>query len=192
MPVGRLGRMTERGPSCRWNQSEFVRAWEAGAFDHRVELIDGEIRPVMIGSRRGETVGQIVASPPRSGMRVTTSTLPTGESLPDPDCWVRRADAKPIGTLGTKLSVWNADDVLLVIEVADETTIQDLTVKAALYGRAGYSVCWVVTPRVIYEHTGPISTGYRTRIAYRSGDRIPVRYAATDLAVDDLIDLPSA
>lgn len=58
------------------------------------------------------------------------------------------------------MSVWNADDVLLVIEVADETTIQDLTAKAALFGRAGYPVCWVVTPEAIDEHTGPTLTGY--------------------------------
>jgi hypothetical protein len=81
---------------------------------------------------------------------------------------------------------------MLVIEVADDTTIQDLAAKAALYGPAGYPVCWVVVPGTIYEHTEPTSTGYRTRIAYLSGERIPGRYAATDLAVDDLIDLRSA
>jgi hypothetical protein len=41
-------------------------------------------------------------------------------------------------------------------------------------------------------HTGPISTGYRTRVEYLHGERIPVAYAATDLAVDDLIGPLSA
>ena len=27
----------------RWSIGEFLRAWEAGAFDHRVELIEGQI-----------------------------------------------------------------------------------------------------------------------------------------------------
>jgi Uma2 family endonuclease len=179
--------MTRPVLAYRWSRSEFVRAWEAGAFDHRVELVDGEIWPVVIGSWHGDTVGQLMASLPRSGVRVTTATLPTGESLPDPDCWVRRADAEPIGTVGSRLSVWAAADVLLVVEVADETTIQDLNVKARLYGQAGYPVYWVVTQEAIYEHTGPISTGYRTRVEYRLGERIPVSYAGTDLAVDDLI-----
>jgi hypothetical protein len=73
------------------------------------------------------------------------------------------------------------------LSAADETTIQDLNVKAKLYGQAGYPLSWVVT-----QHTGPISTGYRTRVAYRHGERIPVPYAATDLAVDDLIAPPAA
>jgi Uma2 family endonuclease len=74
-----------------------------------------------------------------------------------------------------------------VVEVADETTIQDLNVKAKLYGQAGYPRYWVVTQEAIYEHTEPISTGYRKRVEYRHGERIPVPYAVADLAVDDLI-----
>jgi Putative restriction endonuclease len=179
--------MTRPVLAYRWSQSEFVRAWEAGAFDHRVELVEGEIWPVVIGSWHGDTVGELLALLPRSGVRVTTATLPTGQSLPDPDCWVRRADAAPIGTIGSRLSIWDAADVLLVVEVADDTTIQDLHVKAKLYGQAGYPVYWVVTQEAIYEHTGPIPTGYRTRVEYRRGERIPVPYAGTDLAIDDLI-----
>lgn len=179
--------MTQPALVYQWSQSEFVRAWEAAAFDHRVELVEGEIWPVVIDSWHGDTVGQILALLPRSGARVTTATLPTGESLPDPDCWVRRADADPIGTVGSRLSVWDASDVLLVVEVADETLIQDLNVKAKLYGQAGYPVYWVVTQEAIYEHTGPMSTGYRTRVEYLHGERIPVPYTATDLAIDDLI-----
>ena len=184
--------MTEPGLAYRWSQSEFVRASEAGAFDHRVELVDGEIWPVVIDSWHGDTVGQLLALLPRSGVRVTTSTLPTGDSLPDPDCWVRRVDAAAIGTVGSRLSVWDASDVLLVVEVADETLIQDLNVKARLYGHAGYPVYWVITPDAIYEHTRPITTGYRTRVEYLHGEHIPVPYSDSDLAVDDLIAPRSA
>jgi hypothetical protein len=74
--------------SYRWRQSEFVRAWEAGAFDHRVELVDGEIWLVVIGPWEGDTVAQLLALLPRSEERLSTATLPTGESLPDPACWV--------------------------------------------------------------------------------------------------------
>lgn len=69
---------------------------------------------------------------------MTTATLPTGESLPDPDCWVRREDAKPVGLVGSRLSVWAPSDVLLVVEVSDETMLYDLEIKAKLYGQAGY------------------------------------------------------
>jgi hypothetical protein len=179
--------MTEPGLAFRWSLGEFVRAAEAGAFDHRVELIDGEIWSVVVGSWHGDTVTQIVASLPRSSVRLSASTLPTGDSLPDPDCWVRRADAVPIGTIGSRLNVWNPADVLLVVEVSDETVIHDLNVKTRLYGSAGYSVYWVVTKDQIFEHTDPTPSGYRRRIEYGPGDRIPVAYAGIDLAVEDLL-----
>lgn len=179
--------MSHAALAYRWSQSEFLRAWEAGVFDHRVELIDGEVWPVVIGSWHGDTVGQVTATLPRTGVRVTTATLPTGESLPDPDCWVRRADAEPVGSVGTRLAVWSPSNVLLVVEVSDETVFHDLGVKAMLYGQAGYHAYWVVTQDVVYEHTEPTATGYRTRVEYRPGEQIPVRYADTTLAVNDLI-----
>ena len=41
----------------RWSVSEFLRAWEAGAFDHRVELVEGEVWPVVNGDWHGKTTG---------------------------------------------------------------------------------------------------------------------------------------
>ena len=171
----------------RWTASEFLRAWEAGAFDHRVELIEGEVWPVVIGDWHGEMVSLVHAVLPREGVRITSSTLPSGDSLPDPDCWVRRVDAVPAGRLGRKLSEWDPSDVLLVVEVSDETVMADLTIKARLYGSSGYAVYWVVTEDTIYEHTEPRPSGYALVRKYGRGERIPVRYAGTDLAVDDLI-----
>lgn len=177
--------MTE--PAYRWSVSEFVRAFDAGAFDHRVELIEGEIWPVVRGSWHGEAVGRVFALLPRSRVRLTNATLPSGDSLPDPDCWVRRAGSAPIRTIGTRLDVWSPADVLLVVEVSDETVIHDLNVKTRVYGAAGFPVYWVITKERVYEHTGPTPSGYRHRTEYGPGERIPVAYADTDLAVDDLI-----
>ena len=174
-------------PNYRWSISEFVRAWEAGSFDHRVELIDGEVWPVVIGRWHGKTVGEIIAVLKRWPGEVTTATLPSGSSLPDPDCWVLREKAESVDTLGAKLELWAPADVLLVVEVSDETLLADLAVKANIYGAAGWSVYWVVSKEAIYEHTEPTPAGYRTRIEYRRGDRLPIRYAETDILVDDLL-----
>ena len=179
--------MTSTVPNYRWSVSEFLRAWEAGAFDHRVELIEGEVWPVVIGDWHGTRVFDVAAMLRHPGVQVTGSTLPSSDSLPDPDCWVRRADASSSGKLGHRLSTWSPDDVLLVVEVSDETMMADLTVKAKIYGTAGWPVYWVVTPEAVYEHIKPQPGGYGTRNEYRRGQRVPLRYADTDLAVDDLL-----
>jgi hypothetical protein len=171
----------------RWSVSEFLRAWEAEAFDHRVELIEGEVWPVVTGDWHGEMVGKVIALLSRFDGSVTTATLPSGNSLPDPDCWVRRQDAEPAGQLGTRLSHWRPEDVLLVVEISDDTVVADLNLKSRVYGSAGWPVYWVVTAETIYEHTEPHSAGYRVRREYRGGDRLPIRYAGTEIAVDDVL-----
>lgn len=179
--------VTASVPNYRWSVSEFVRAWEAGAFDHRVELVEGEIWPVVIGRWHGRMVADVIAALKSCGGEVTSATLPSGSSLPDPDCWVLRPKAEPVEVIGRKLDVWQPEDVLLVVEVSDETMLADLTTKAGIYGSAGWPVYWVVTTDVVYEHTEPRDGGYANRREYVRGERIPVRYADTDLAVEDLL-----
>jgi hypothetical protein len=181
--------MSAAPAAYRWSAAEFLRASEAGVFDHRVELVEGEVWPVVIGSWHGDTQALVARLLWAPGVRVSTSTLDVGSStsLPDPDCFVRRADAKPIGTRGTRVEIWDPADVHLVVEVSDDSVIVDLNTKAKLYGGAGYAVYWVVTRDVIYEHVSPTPQGYRSRTEYRRGDRIPVAYAETELPVDEIL-----
>lgn len=166
---------------------EFVHAWEAGVFQSRVELVEGEVLSVPIGDWHGVTTMRVARRLPNGQFEVTSASLATGGSLPDPDCWVRPVGAQPAGQVSVRLSRWSAEDVLLVVEVGDETVDFDLTVKTAMYGRAGYACYWVVSRQGIYEHTGPHELGYVNRRLYGPGERIPVRYAGTDLAVSDLL-----
>lgn len=182
--------MSATVPNYRWSGSEFVRAWEAGAFDRRVELIDGEVWPVVIGDWHGEVVGSVIGRLSQAGAKATTSTLPSGDSFPDPDCWVKRPGAEAIDKVGSRLSVWSPDDVLLVVEVSDETLPADLTTKARIYGAAGWPVYWVVSPEAVYVHTEPHAQGYRLRREFGSGARVPVPFADTEIPVDDLIGSP--
>lgn len=170
-----------------WSIDEFLRAFEAGVFDHRVELVDGDVWPVVIGTWHGRTVMRVARLLPEVGAWVNAATLPSGGSLPDPDCWVLRDGAKPVGTVGNRIDVWDPADVLLVVEISDQSMLADLQIKARLYGRAGYPVYWVVTEDVIYEHTNPTPEGYRNRAEHRRGDLIPIGYAGTELAVADLL-----
>jgi hypothetical protein len=164
-----------------------LKAWEAGAFEGRVEYVDGEVIPVVIGRWHGRTVTRVIKALPDDGVETTTATLPSSGSLPDPDCWALRSGAEPTAVIGRRLSEWNPVDVLLVVEVSDETVTFDLTVKARLYGSAGYGTYWVLTRDAVYVHTEPSADGYRVRTELRAGEVVPVPYAEAGLPVGELI-----
>ena len=115
-----------------WDEATFVQAWELGVFgDRRVELVEGEVWLVSIGDWHGDVTANVTRALPNGGeWRVTQSSLPSAGSVPDPDVWVRRADAKPVERVGSRLSRWLPDDVVLVVEVSDATVSDDTTTKA--------------------------------------------------------------
>lgn len=176
----------------RWTPQEFLRADAAGVFDGRVELVEGEVWPLVVGDWHGPTTMRCAHLLSADGFVVTQQTLPTGDSLPDPDLWVRAAEAVPVGALSPRVSRWAPSDVLLVVEVSDETVDADLGTKARLYGAAGYPAYWVVTRDAVHEHTAPDARGYRTVTRYGPGDRVPVRHRGTTLAVDDVLGVTSS
>lgn len=179
--------MTAADLRYRWTPEAFLRADAAQVFDGRVELVDGEVWPVVIGDWHGPTTMRIGAALAGPDLVVTQQTLPAGASLPDPDLWVRRSSAEPTGSVSTRVSRWAPADVLLVVEVSDETVLADLTTKAKLYGAAGFPVYWVVTREAVHEHLSPVADGYRSITRYLSGQRVPLRHTGTSVAVDDLI-----
>ena len=172
----------------RWSVDEFVRAFDAGVFDKRVELLDGEVVPVSIGLWHGDVTDNVSHMLPREGVKVSPATLPSGASLPDPDLWVRRQGAVPITRLGRRIAAFDPTDVLLVVEVSDETVTTDLGFKAELYGSSGYSEYWVVTREAVFVHRNPSAEGYTNLVEYRPGQQLPVPYASdTCLDVAELI-----
>lgn len=174
-----------------WTLEEFLRAWDAGAFGKRVELIDGEVWAVPIGPWHGDTTVQVTRALPNGRFRITSASLATGESLPEPDCWVLRRAATPVAQLSPRLARWAADDVLLVVEVSDETRDHDLGRKADLYAEAGYRWYWSVTREGVYVHSSPGPAGYRQRTLYARGEQVPVPYLnGVALDVADLIGPP--
>lgn len=171
----------------RWRLAEYVRAWEAGVFEGHTELVDGEVWPVSIGTWHGDTAARVLRALPNHEHLVSTASLPTAESLPDPDCWVRPARAQPTTQLSERISCWAPTDVLLIVEIADETLDQDLGPKATLYAQAGYPCYWAVTRHGVYIHTDPTPAGYRTRVLHSPTEQVPVPYHSVAVAVADLI-----
>ena len=166
----------------RWDAATFLRADELGIFSGRVELVEGEVWSVVLGLWHGEVLPKVVAALQGQG-RVLAATLPTGQSLPDPDVWVLRPGAQPVEQVPPRLPRWDAADVLLVVEVSDETVQADLTTKAQLYARAGYACYWVVTREGVHEHTDPGDGAYRVMalvgpdgtVTAPDGTAVPVR-----------------
>ena len=65
-----------------------------------------------------------------------------------------------------------ADDVALLIEVADSTLEKDRGPKLRAYARGGIQVYWIVNliDRQLEIHTSPSATGYRDRQVLADGD----------------------
>lgn len=180
--------------SFRWTLNEYLHAWEAGVFDNRrAELVEGEVWAVSIGRWHGRTAARVTRALPNDSYEITSMSLACGDSLPDPDCWVLRADAEPVAQLSPRMPRWSAADVHLVVEVSEETLDQDLGVKADLYGRAGYAHHWSVTRSGIYAHSDPGPRGYRSRRLVERGEWITVPYRPdVALPVAELIGPPES
>jgi Uma2 family endonuclease len=69
-----------------------------------------------------------------------------------------------------------ADQVFLVVEIAESSLKTDRTDKLAIYARAELSDYWIVNliDKQIEVHTDPSGNGYQTIDVYRAGDSIPL------------------
>ncbi len=125
---------------------------EAGLFAHnqRVELIDGEIFDMApIGPPHGSIVDRLnerfVLTVAKIAIVRVQNPIRLGDlSEPEPDlCLLRRVD--DFYATSTPL----AQDVYLVVEVADSSLRHDREVKAALYSRHGIPEFWLINPRPV-------------------------------------------
>lgn len=147
--------------------ADYDRMIAAGTFEprerHRLELIRGELLTMSpIGSEHEVVVDRLaewsIRNVPQGivWVRVQNSIeLPALDSAPEPDlAWVARRDysqARPA-----------AEDVLLVIEVAESSLRFDLGEKAAMYAEAGIADYWVVNlrDRSVVVHRNPVDGRY--------------------------------
>jgi Uma2 family endonuclease len=161
----------------KFTVEEYYRMAEAGILrpDERVELICGEIvlmapigNPHATGVRRIErvfrrTVGDAVTISGQNPVLV-------GEcSNPQPDVAILRFREDDYS--GQPPS---AEDVLLIIEVADSALAYDRNVKSNLCAQANIPETWIknLVEDCIEAFTGPGPNGYAHHIIYRRGDRI--------------------
>jgi Uma2 family endonuclease len=83
-----------------------------------------------------------------------------------------------------------AEDVLLLIEVADSSLRMDREVKAPLYARHGVPEYWIVdlVARRVVVHRGPGDAGYASLSEARAGERLePALLPEVTLAVAEIL-----
>ncbi len=169
--------------------ADYDRIVERGVFDHgnrrRLEFIRGEIREMNpIGHRHEDVVDRLLRwttnslSEEKVRLRVQNSIgLPSLESAPEPDiAWVAArdyAECRP-----------TAEDVLLIIEVAETSLAYDTTEKADLYAAAGIADYWVVDldERMIEVRRDPVGGRYRSLQTY-TGEEEVVPLAVPEVAL---------
>lgn len=173
-----------------WDEAAFVRAWEGDVFGaQRVELVEGEVWPVTIGAWHGSVAANLIRALPNDAWQVTTSTLPAGGSIPDPDVWVHRRGAAPLARLGAtgRMLRWSPGDVPLVVEIADSTFAADTEVKPRVYGRAGFPTYWVIHRGGAEVFTDPYESGYRSVLHVAPDGVLHVPYTSVALSLADLL-----
>lgn len=150
----------------RFTREEYHRMGEVGILTRhdRVELIRGEIVTMTPAGRRHrafvDNLNQLLAV--RLGDRAITSVqnpLVLGDDTePEPDLKILRRRSLPY-----KEREAHADDVLLLIEVADTSLAYDRSTKLELYAQSRIPEYWVVdcAAESIEIHRAPDGDRYR-------------------------------
>lgn len=170
--------VVQNPPRKRWNRAECERA-EAASIDlQHVELIEGELIVKMSKNPPHVDAAALLLGwliqvfgtrfvNHEAPIDVAPGDNPTNEPVPDMIVLSRKFT-------GFGLSRPQPRDLDLVVEIADTSLAFDLTVKAALYARAGIAEHWVldVPGRRLIVHRDPQSGQYGSVTAYSEQESI--------------------
>jgi Uma2 family endonuclease len=172
----------------RFTRSEYHRMGEVGILtrSERVELIRGEIITMSPQSRRHrafiDNLNQLLVE--RLAGRATVSIrMPivlSEDTEPEPDIQILRRRTVPY-----KDREADADDALLVIEVAESSLAYDRSTKLGLYAAAGIPEYWVVdcAAESIEVHRTPHAGSYRDVMRCAGADATVAVQAVPDVAL---------
>lgn len=166
---------------ARLTLDEYDRMIERGVLEHerRIELIRGELREMSpIGDPHRDAVNVLtndwVMAQSTADLRARTTIqiqspirLGALQSSPHPDMsWIAK---RPTGAVAG-----GADEVFLVIEVADSSLDDDRREKAQLYAEAKIPEYWIINlvDRCVEVYQEPKGGHYQSLITYLSGDEI--------------------
>ena len=161
----------------RFTVEEYARMGDAGIFceDDRVELIHGDVHEMTpIGPTHAGIVDDlaellVTRLAGKAKIRIQNPIRLGLHDEPQPDLAVARLRAGHYTDRHPE-----ADDVLLVIEVADSSLRYDREAKLPLYAGAGIPECWLVdvAARTVTVCTEPVADGYSAERTLRHGQEV--------------------
>lgn len=185
-----VGSPSETIELARWRftVADYHRMGEVGILDEddRVELIDGEVvRMSPIGWKHRwlvENLNHLLFTQigHTTIISVQNPVQLSEHDEPQPDLMVLR---RVEGGYRRHLV---ATDVLLLIEVADETLARDRNVKLPRYAAAGIPETWILNVRTetVERHADPREGRYQHHQIYARGEIVQARSVSLALAVD--------
>ena len=184
----------EGPPRKRWTRAECAALESSGIWDQqKLELIDGELISKMGKSRPhvnalmkmmfylADNFGCDRVNP---AAPIDVAPEDNASNEPEPDLIVLRSPSETFTSASPQ-----PHDLALVVEIADTTLRFDLTVKAALYARAGVIEYWVLdlNARRLIVHREPEPAGYRSIVAYSESEKVaPLEAPQSELSVGDM------
>jgi len=183
----------------RWNVHEYYRMAEVGILreGERVELIDGEIvKHAQVSPRHAartdclaglgiERFGSVARTRIQSPVRLSRTCEP------EPDLAIVRPELERGRSY--RVDHPTAEDVLLIVEVADSSLQYDLGRKERMYARAGVPELWVLDQRGdrLVLHRAPTPRGYASIVSLARGESIaPLAFPEIVLTIDELLGSP--
>jgi Uma2 family endonuclease len=167
-------------PRKRWTRAECERLEAAGIDLQRVELIAGELIDKMSKNRPHVNAAALLTAwliQVFGGLRVNAEAPidvapednPTNQPVPDLIVLTRNYMAS-----GFRSETPQPRDLDLVVEIADTSLAFDLTIKAALYARAGIDEYWVldVPGSRLIVHREPLGGQYQSVTAYSEQESV--------------------
>jgi Uma2 family endonuclease len=164
--------------SYRFTRKEYYRMGEAGLFlDKRVELLDGEIittppqNPPHAGTTNHLATIFIRALGAAFSVRVQAPIVLDDWSEPEPDITVCQLDPDNYMFVHPR-----ADQVLLLVEVADSSLPYDRGSKTVAYARSDIPEYWIINliDRKIemFSDPDPVAQRYRMERSAAAGDML--------------------
>lgn len=183
MPSALIEVPVEKAPNSpsrkRWTRAECASLDASGLLNQQhLELVEGELidkmgknRPhvnalVLMHAWLVRVFGERFVNP-EAPINVSPEDNPSNE--PEPDIIVLKRDLSHFRSANP-----GPQDLHLVVEVSDTTLNFDLTVKAALYARAGIADYWVldVSGRRLIVHRRPQSGKYASILIYNEQEQV--------------------